>query len=173
MRFMQVPFLMRSVAGLTPAATREDAPRVNVFLDAAAGVSGCADLTRLSTRDEAEWQCERRSETDCPTTAGDAPAGAITGYRMRVLDQPRTTCSFIDDVLCQELPEADRAPLLQRFLSAGAKEFDLAVVPVLNYTDMNAFRVADFRRSPRVLNAFLTLWSEQPPELSSLYMDVI
>jgi ribosomal protein S18 acetylase RimI-like enzyme len=167
-----VRYLMRLLA---PSTTSVRGPPVlDDFLAAAGGVRTDLWLARRWSRDEAEWQCRRRVDPVCVTRrVGDA-AGALAGYRMRLLDGRDTRCVFVDDVLWDDLAPADRTKLLADFLAAASVGASIAVVPVLGYADVGAFQASGFRRSPRVLNAYLTAHTLPPTgdDASAMYIDV-
>lgn len=168
-----VRFLMRL---LTPADA-SNAPReasIEDFLHAADVAARHAPLARRWSRAEAEWQCRGRIDPICVSRRSGSSVGALTGYRMRSMDSRNTRCAFIEDVLWHEFAPEDRTRLLDEFLSVAAEDAQIAVVPLLDYADMSAFRAAGFRRAPRVLNAYLTLWNaDTEVEVPSMYIDVL
>jgi N-acetylglutamate synthase-like GNAT family acetyltransferase len=166
-----VRFLVRL---LTPGAESTAwASDVDDFLRAAASAAPEAPLVRLWSRAEAEWQCRDRVAPVCVTHSTGGGVGAVAGYCMELRDARRTRCVFIDDILWDQLAPDDRPRLLQQFLAAAASQASVAVVPLLGYTDVEAFRAAGFRRSPKVLNAYLTTWGATPAlDVSAMYIDV-
>lgn len=168
--FMRVNFMMRAMTSEAvkghPPATRSTVD----FMSAAAREVPSTRLVRLWTEPEADWHCCGREGALCVTNG----RGAIAGYRARVLDGLGTRCVFIDDVLWRDMSEESRGELLNSFLTAAAHEAEIAVVPVLNYADMSMFTAARFRRSPKCLRAYLTMFRGDPPvDPSSLYIDIV
>jgi hypothetical protein len=146
-----------------PVATVAD------FLACASRVQ--AGLTRQWTEEEANWQLTRPGAVSAVWSDGSR-RGVVAGYVMRVADKPKTPCLFIDDVLWDDLAATERAALLTDFLARGSAHAQLAVVPYLGHTDTTVLEEARFRRSTRVLNAYLVLWNGmQPAEVPALYMD--
>lgn len=154
--FMRVPFMMRSLRTYAQTDAPAEVPSVDHFMEAADAVARVTPLARLWSQPEAEWQCARRD--DAVSVTSPAPA-AISGYRAVVLDGPGTPCTFIDDILWHQSRDEERARLLNKFLALAARHSELAIVPVLNYADMSPFAAAGFRRSPRSLRAYLTMWT--------------
>jgi hypothetical protein len=82
---------------------------------------------------------------------------------------------IIEDVLWGTLEQPERLALVRQMLdqaiAAGAQ---MATVPSLGYADMEPFSAARFRRSPRVLQAYLTVFKGDPPPeaVSAMYLDV-
>jgi hypothetical protein len=82
----------------------------------------------------------------------------------------------IEDVLWDGLTPEQRSGLLTDFVSASAWHgADILMVPVLGYADLAAFRAAGFRKSRRLVHAYITQWSpqQQAEPFGSLYLDVI
>lgn len=163
---------------LTPAVRKPELrPSVDDFLRAAESVTRQTPLCRLWSEPEAEWQLWRRSGALAVTARTESGSGAITGYVMRTLDPLGTRCLIIDDILWDNLPFDQRASLLERFLSLASSMATIAIVPVLKYADMTAFHETGFRRAPRILQPYLTLFDGDygldVSSLPSMYIDVL
>lgn len=169
-----VCYLMRLLTPVAGGPRAARPPVVDDFLQAARTAAGHAAFARRWTAAEAAWQCHGRLEPIGVTCRQGDAAGAIAGYGMRMLDSLRTRCAFVDDVLLHELAPPDRVHLVEEFVAAAAAHARIAVVPVLDYADMSAFHATGFRRSPRTLNAYLTMWDAVADvDVRSMYMDVL
>ena len=171
-----VQFVRRLLKPGTAIDARE--PSVNDFMSAAATVGPQTPLCRLWSTSEAQWQLHQRSGAAAVTVRSESGPGAITGHVIRLLDTQGTRCLMVDDILWSSLPAAEQAELLARFLSVAATLADIIVAASdLNYSDITMLQNAGFRKSPRVLNAYLTLWNGTPKvdvaSLSSMYIDVL
>ena len=147
---------------------------VGALLETAAVIEEHAPLARIWSEKEAAWQCRRHGGIVVRRVSGSRQ-GVLTGYVMEIANSQRTKCLIIEDVLWGTLEQPEQPALvrqlLDRAVAAGAQ---LAIVPCLGYADMEPFRAARFRRSPRVLQAYLTIFEGDPtPEaVSSMYLDV-
>jgi len=171
-RIFTVPYLMRF---LRPAPASEVQPvpdeALGFLQESARSLAREVHVARRWSAREADWQLRRRMGA---CVEWSAEGGLLAGYVMRVADAERTPCLFVDEIHWGALPPQRRAELLSRFLGRAAALARLAVVPLLNYTDMSQFQAAGFRRSPRLLHAFLTPFEGPAPvPASSLYADVL
>jgi GNAT superfamily N-acetyltransferase len=102
--------------------------------------------------------------------------GSLTGYVIDSQDEKRTPILLMEDILWRTgTTLKDRSAVLSCFLDQAARVSSLAVVPVLGYADLEPFRAAGFRKSPQVLNAFITLFAEsmQLTAVDAIYADVL
>jgi hypothetical protein len=144
------------------------------FRNAADCILDRAPLARTWSLAEARWQCLDRSNPIFITTGHERLFGALTGYRMQAADKGGTRCVFLDDVLWEHLDQQRRRDLVKRFVALCSRSAQVLVVPLLRYFSAEPFLEAGFRRSTRVLNAYLGLWdSAALPEMPAIYMDVI
>jgi hypothetical protein len=147
---------------------------VGVLLQTAASIVEHAPLARIWSEKEAEWQCRRYSGIVARHVSGPKQ-GVLTGHVVEIANSQRTKCLIIEDVLWGTLEPSERLVLTRRLLDqAIAVGAQLAIVPNLGYADMAPFNAARFRRSPRVLQAYLTVFKGDPPPeaVSSMYLDV-
>jgi len=147
---------------------------VDALLQTAAAVSGHAPLARIWSEREAEWQCRRHGGVVARHASGPRQ-GVLTGYVMEIANPQRTKCLIIEDVLWGTLEQPERLALVRQMLNqAIAAGAQMAIVPSLGYADMEPFSAARFRRTPRVLQAYLTVFKgDSPPEaVSAMYLDV-
>ena len=174
--------LVYSVSYLTkilrpPGSAVRDEPQVaaaEALREAAASIPDDESLIRVWSREEAAWQCGRAGAV-VSQADGEPCGGVLTGYVMQVANPKRTKCLVVDDVLWGGLGEADREELVRRLLDqAAASGAQIAVVPQQGYADLDAFTVAGFRPSGRVVHTYLTLWdgSDTPSSVRSCYLDV-
>lgn len=157
--------LRPGLAGISAQPVNTD-----VFLRAAEALSPDIALQRVWSKAEAAWLCNRPDGTVVTDNTG-----ALSGYKICVADKDLTPCFFVEDILWGHSTNEERAELLQRFLAEAAQNASLAIVPVLGYSDLSPFQAAGFRRSPRLLHTYLTMWSPLPDEgdLSCIYTDVL
>jgi Acetyltransferase (GNAT) family len=147
---------------------------VGTLLRTAAPLAEHIPLARIWTEKEAEWQCGRHDAIVARHASGPRE-GVLTGYLMEIASSQRTKCLIIEDVLWGTLEPQERLPLVRQLLDqAVAAGAQMAIVPSLGYADMEPFTTARFRRTPRVLHAYLTVFKGDPmPEtVSSMYLDV-
>jgi Acetyltransferase (GNAT) family len=147
---------------------------VGALLQTAAVISDHAVLARIWSEKEAEWQCRRHGGVVARHALGPRQ-GVLTGYVMEIANSQRTKCLIIEDVLWGTLEQQERLVLVRKLLDqAAAAGAQMAIVPSLGYADMEPFSAARFRRTPRVLQAYLTVFKGDPPPeaVSSMYLDV-
>ena len=156
---------------LEPKMEPED---VSALLETAALIVEHTPLARIWSEKEAEWQCRRHGGIVARHVSGPRQ-GVLTGYVMEIANAQRTKCLIIEDVLWGTLEQPERLVLVRQLLDqAVAVGAQMTIVPSLGYADMDPFGAARFRRSPRVLQAYLTIFKGEPmPEaVSSMYLDV-
>jgi GNAT superfamily N-acetyltransferase len=146
-------------------------PDPDLFLGAAASLRSNVPLKRVWNAQEVKWLCERPRSLVLTNSAG----GALSGYAIDVSDAAHTPCLYVEDVLWDGISSEGRVELLRQFLADASASASMAVVPMLEYADLSPFEAVGFRRSPRVLHAYLTLWSGpvQAPEFPGMYADVL
>ena len=147
---------------------------VETLLRTAGSIAEHAPLARIWTEKEAQWQCHRHGGVVARHVSGSRQ-GVLTGYVMEIANSQRTKCLIIEDVLWGALEQQDRQVLVRKLLDqAIAVGAQMAIVPCLGYAEMEPFGAARFRRTPRVLQAYLTVFKGDPtPEaVSSMYLDV-
>ena len=163
---------------LLPRSQKDEEKATSLDIDAVMrignSIANHSPLARVWNRNQAEWQCKRSGAIVARIRTGSRE-GMITGYIMRVADDNRTKCLFIEDILWGNLKE-ERETLVKaltaKAVAAGAQ---LAVAPMLGYADMEPFKRTRFRPSQKVLHAYFTNWSAANTAvgpLSSFYLDV-
>jgi GNAT superfamily N-acetyltransferase len=175
-RIFAVHYQMRL---LQPGSTNEteesnsETETLQTFMESSTLVD--APLTRIWSEAEAAWQCSRESAIVAHHASGPR-RGVLTGYLMQSADAKHTKCLLIEDILWGSLEKLEREALVGQLLKQGqAAGAQIALVPCLNYADMDPFRASRFRTSSsRVLQAYLTIFSNAPaPEpVPSMYVDV-
>jgi GNAT superfamily N-acetyltransferase len=157
---------------LTPAARLAESPRVSddLFLAAAESLRVPVPLRRVWTAAEVEWLHARPGSIVSAHPGG----GVLGGYAIHSADAAHTRCFFIEDILWDNLDAGERHFLLLDFLQRAAQHASVAVLPVLGYADLSPFLANRFRRSPRSLHAYLTLFTgtSVDAEFPGLYADV-
>ncbi len=147
---------------------------VEAILQTAGSIAEHAPLARIWSEKEAEWQCRRYGGVVARHVSGPRQ-GVLTGHVVEIANSQRTKCLIVEDVLWGTLEQPERLALIRKLLDqvveVGAQ---MAIVPDLGYADMGPFSAARFRRSPRVLQAYLTVFRGDPPPeaVSSMYLDV-
>jgi hypothetical protein len=174
-RIASIPYFARL---LRPADDLPGEGDVEIFLEAAAGTLSSAAFARVWSHEEAEWQCLRRHGAVCVSHTAGPRRGALTGYIAEIADRDRTRCLMVEDLLWGTLEGEERRTLLQRFLqrgsAAGAK---MAVAPQMGYADLEPLvKGGGFRRSRRLVHAYLTIWEKPWPlaerSFDRVYVDV-
>ena len=167
-----VRFLQPVPSAPPPEVSEQD---IDLFLELAAAVAQNPPLARVWTRAEAEWQCRQRAGAITVTSQVSRRRGLLTGYIVQVASAPPTPVVLLEDLLWGDLEPAERAALLDEFLSAAAaRGAVMASSPVLDYASTDTLTGARFRRSRRVVHMYLSLWNglEARP-VSSVYIDVV
>lgn len=167
-----VRFLRPSKEELASDGSEES---LELFLELTASIADAVTLARTWTRDEAAWQCKGRTGAIAVTVETGGRRGMLTGYLMEVASVPPARVALMEDLLWGDLRPAECSELLQRFLRAAASRGAQTVsCPVLGYASTDPLVAAGFRRSRRVLHAYLTLWNGlQAKPMPSLYVDVL
>jgi hypothetical protein len=173
-RILTIPYMARLIR---PGAEAAPADRdTGIFLEAASAVSLPEGIARIWSSQEAEWQCLGREGAIYAAHTAGSRRGALTGYVMRIADAERTSCVIMDDILWGTLEGEERAQLLQKFLQqAGQAGAKLAVAPQMGYSDLGPLVKAGFRRTRRLMHAYLTLWGPghpAPEPVTGAYIDV-
>lgn len=179
-RFFSARYQMRVLVP-KPAAQSLATPKdgnsgdpVAVFIETAKPILESTPLARVWSTEEVAWQLKRHGSIVAQHVAG-SQRGMITGYLMEIANPQRTRCLLIEDLLWGTLPPSERDDLLQQFLDRGtAAGAQMAIVPVLNYADMEPLRSARFRSSPRIVHGYLTIFSGEPvpEEVPAAYLDI-
>lgn len=161
----------------TDVAGSGDGPGwVETFMEIAAAIPKHTPLARIWSKEEATWQCVHRFRSVFAGSAKGSRKGILTAYVIPISNPQRTNCLLIEDVLWGNLEREERRVLLGHLLGLGVKAgAQMAILPILGYTDMEAFAAAHFLPSLRTLHAYLTVWSGQvsPGAMSSMYLDVV
>ena len=159
-----------------PIAETMASPRVvDLFLELQARLPESVPLARLLSREEAEWQCVRRTGALCAVHQEGARRGVATGYVVEVIDKDPTIVLLVEDLLWGGLEAQERLALMQQLLAKGAAAgAKLAVAPLMGYAETSTLRGVGFRQSRRLMHMYLTVWSGAPAleSLSSVYLDV-
>jgi len=176
-RLLSIRHLTRVIPPKQTKTGREkvDSEFIENFLIKARSAAESVPLARIWSREEAEWQCQNRTNAIVASYTSGERQGLLTGYIMQIADRANTKCLLIEDVLWQDLLAEERRALVQKLVDSAASEgARLCVVPLLGYADSEPFIKARFLQSARVLNAYFTLWNGAPtPEpVTSFYLDV-
>lgn len=175
-RILSVPYQIRLLQPKrgSPPEEKVEVEVVEAFLQTAALITDQAPLARIWSQKEAEWQIHRHGAVVARHVSGPRQ-GVLTGYVMEIANPQQTKCLLIEDVLWGTLEQQERQALVRQLLDQGiAAGAQMAIVPCLGYADMDPFSAARFRRSSRVLHAYLTVFTGEPvPEaVPSMYLDV-
>ena len=166
---LTIPYLMRMLRSHNENLRGDADPDLGTFLKYASLVPDIA-VRRQWTEAEAIWQFNRPGAI----AVTNPEIGALTGFVMNVADAQRTSVCFLEDILWQS-DEGQRTALLSEFLLQAAARCSLAVAPVLGYADLQPLKDSGFRKSPRVLNAYLTPFMslEASGVNQAIYADVL
>ena len=166
-----------------PLFPRLDAPElppqsvdelVEALLTLSADVQPRPSIARVWTPELAAVQCGDPYAVAQHLRIGGR-SGLMTGRCMRTLAGDGAMVVLLEDILWGGLAEAERALLLDQFLSrARGRGAQLAVAPDLGYADLTPLRNARFRPNQRVLNAYLISFTGDPPPgpASAMYLKV-
>jgi hypothetical protein len=174
-RYQMKVLVPKGAANVQAAPTVDnEGATVAAFLEGAQPVLESTPLARVWSKQEVMWQFKRYGSIVAQHAAGSRH-GMITGYLMEIANPQRTRCLLIEDLLWGALEPPEREALLQQFLDRGtAAGAQMAIVPVLNYADMEPLRAARFRSSPRIVHGYLTVFSGEPApeEVPAEYLDI-
>lgn len=176
-RLFSVHYLMRLLQPKS-AGANADGTGNNLseeFLRIAAFTVNDVPLMRVWTEKETQWQLRRYNGVVSYHRAGTRE-GLLTGYLMNAANPQKTKCLLIEDVLWGKLESEERLTLVEKMLNRGMQAgAQIALLPCLGYADIAPFRAARFRRSPRILHCYLTVFKGEPAPkpVSSMYLDVI
>jgi hypothetical protein len=175
-RVFSVGYQMRILQSkpVSRLALKTESEDVRALLQTAELIVEQAPLARIWSEKEAEWQCRRYGSVVARRVSGPRQ-GVLTGHVVEIANSQRTKCLIIEDVLWGTLEQLERLALVRQLLDqAVAEGAQMAIVPCLGYADMEPFSAARFRRSPRVLQAYLTVFKGEPPPeaVTSMYLDV-
>ncbi len=160
----------RGAAASPPAANLSP----ELLVAAAGRLSERTSLSRLWTADEAAWQLGRAGGVSVMSRRLPEP-GVLTGYVLPIADPGRTRCLIVEDVLWDSISRDEREGLARDLVAEGvAAGARVAIVPSLEYADLQPFVAAGFRPSRKQIDAYLTLWNGSMPasSVSSYYLDV-
>lgn len=175
-RVFSIPYQIRLLQPkrVGSAGRPADKPVVPMFLEAASEIPSRVPLARVWTEQEAAWQCHRYGAVVACKLSGPR-RGLLAGYVMEIANAERTKCLLVEDLLWGTLNLEERKALLRDLLDQGvAAGAQMAIAPALNYADMQPLSTARFRSSPRLLHAYLSIFSGEPkPEpVPAMYLDV-
>lgn len=170
-RIFTIPYLMRFLKEPEDSAPpARDSCEAGSLIHASQVTSQRVVLSRKWSLGEAEWQCEQRAGAVSACT----DYSIITGYTMRIADSSNTVCTFVEDVFWGDGTCEDQLKLLDDFIRSCARTSRIMIVPLLGYASAEIFRTAGFRRSRRILHAYLTLWNGMTASpVQSMYIDVL
>jgi hypothetical protein len=171
MRVFTVNYLMRFIKDSGPGCKEPDRQFHEAFAGHAAAIES-VPLVRTWSGEEIVYECNHRYGAVCCAYRDDPGRGLLTGYVIPIADRARTRCLFIENLFWGALQPVERIELMEHLLRAS--DAQIAVVPLWGYADTSVFTAARFRRSTRVLHAYLTLWcgADRPSALNSMYIDV-
>ena len=151
-----------------------DCDAATVLVETAPRLGEGVSLVRTWNPDEAQWQCARRDRAITATLCVADRRGMLSGYAIDTSGAAPMLCVLLDDILWGDLAPEERAALARKFIGKSAKlGAKMAITPVLGYADMQPLATAGFRKTRRVLHAYLTLWDASPLEaLPAMYIDV-
>ena len=174
-RLFSVSFMARVLKGdeAQPEARAEGCDMATVLCEAAAEISTDVPMVRCWSPTEAEWQCRRNGALNTVMCV-EKRHGMLNGYAICASGPTPMPIVMLDNILWGRLQPAECVALAKAFIGnaaqAGAR---MIVTPVLNYADMQPLAAAGFRKTRRLLHAYLTPWTfTTPASLPSLYIDV-
>lgn len=174
-RVFSVKYMARLLRPAAGTKTVASPGIVDLFLKSAAQVPASVPLVRVWSREEAEWQCLRRTGALCAIHEQGERSGVATGYVSKVISETPAKVLFVEDLLWNDLEAQERITMLQQLLAQGvAAGAQMAVAPLVGYAETDTLRKAGFRQSRRLMNLYLTTWGcfTAPASLTSLYLDV-
>jgi GNAT superfamily N-acetyltransferase len=170
-RVFTVGFMMRPLQSGGEHLHEGTPASVEVFLNAASSLHAEVPVQRIWSAAEAHWQLHRPGAV-CAT---DPNGGVLTGYVIHGSDAVRTSYFIVEDILWDRLSPKQRSEMLTEVTQRAAGTASVAVLPILKYADLSPFAAAGFRRVPRLVHTYLTLWTGalDGAEFPGLYVDVL
>lgn len=175
-RIFSVEFLVRMLRSVPPEPPPQiSGEDIDLFMELASALPNSLLLARRWTRGEAEWQCRGRAGAITVSSRVVGRRGILTGYLTEAISTPPSTVALFEDLLWGDLEPEERTELLERFLHIAATQgARFASCPLLGYASIDALAAGRFRRSKRVLHAYLTFWNGlQPRPVPALYADIL
>jgi len=168
-----VPFMAKLLKGSESGQAVPEDPAAALIAGASLMVAEVA-LARRWTRAEAEWQCCQRLGVVNAVLSVEGRSGMLNGYSVGTSGAVPMQVVILDNVLWGDLSESERGELVRQFLGNAAKAgARMITTPVLGYADVQPLVGAGFRKTRRMLHAYLTAWGGGTPErVSSMYVDV-
>jgi hypothetical protein len=166
-----VEYLIKVLREMPSTESEPAAP--NDFLYAAEPLTRRLNFSRVWSLEEAAWQCSDRYRGFSESLRSHDRRGVVTGYILET--DSRQGCLFVEDLLWDDLEIQQRKFLLQRLLNRAARAAQIAVVPLWGYTSYDIFPELGFRKSPRRLHVYLSLWNGSNPKspLGAMYIDAL
>jgi hypothetical protein len=143
------------------------------FLSAAEPLMQRLNFSRIWSLQEAAWQCSDRYRGLSESVRSRDGRGVVTGYILET--DSRKGCLFVEDLLWDDLEVQQRKLLLQQLLNCASRSAQIAVVPLWGYTGYDVLYELGFRKSPRRLNVYLSLWNgaNVKSAFSAMYIDAL
>jgi len=165
-------FIRADEAAEVTEASQCDA--ATVLAEAASAISESLPLARVWSPEEAQWQCSRRHNAMTAALCVEGRRGMLSGYAMETSGATPIPCVLVDDILWGDLTPDERGQLAKQFIGRAAKAgARMMITPVLGYADMQPLVAMGFRKTRRLLHAYLTLWDAAPlGSLPAMYIDV-
>jgi GNAT superfamily N-acetyltransferase len=171
-----VPFMARLLKpdGGAPAAQQSNCAMHPVLRQAASHIPAEVTVARCWSEAEAEWQCCRRAGAMNTTMSVEGRQGILNGYVVETSGAAPMPTVMLDNILWGKLAPGECVQLAKAFVDNAAKVgVRMIVTPVLGYADMQPLAAAGFRKTRRLLHAYLTAWTFAPPTpITSMYLDV-
>ena len=108
------------------------------------------------------------------TMSAEGRRGILNGYAIEVSGAAPMLTVILDNILWGKLMPDECVQLAKAFVDNAAKAgARMITTPVLGYADMQPLAAAGFRKTRRLLHAYLTAWTFAPPTpITSMYLDV-
>jgi hypothetical protein len=172
LRAASLPYMTRPI--WEPPGERGNRASVEDLVRAAEPTRERADLCRLWTDGEAEWQLSRVGAVAVRGGTDERPA-VLTGHVISVDDPERTKCLVIQDILWESIGAPERhalaRDLIRQAASLGARA---AILPLVAYADVQPLAALGFFPAPHTVHAYLTVWADPVPDSppQRYYLDV-
>jgi ribosomal protein S18 acetylase RimI-like enzyme len=170
-----VQYMARVLRGNeTNDAVVAEVDAAEILMKSAARVPESVPVIKMWSPEEAQWECDRREGALACALSVEGRSGILSGYTIETSGAAAMRCVLVDDVLWGDLTPDECMQLAKSFVGkaagAGAR---MVITPMLNYCDMQPLAAAGFRKTRRLLHAYLTMWDTPVPEaMPAMYIDV-
>jgi len=175
-RVFGVHYMARFLRGdeLSSGDEAANADAAAILANSASQANEGVPLVRLWSAEESQWECTRRDGAVTATLSIDGRRGMLGGYAIETSGTAPMLCVLLDDIIWGDLAPDECTVLANKLIGNSARlGAKMVITPVLGYADMQPLTSSGFRKTRRLLHAYLTLWDMAVLEsLPAMYIDI-